>query len=74
MNKKYETSFQAANTHVHHSTYLDNPFISKVFINEAEATKERNLKRYEWEYLGKAIGSGVVPFDNLQVDSWFNYL
>lgn len=67
VNKKYETSFQPANTYVHHSTYLDNPFISKAFINEAEATKERNLKRYEWEYLGKAIGSGVVPFDNLQV-------
>lgn len=67
VNKKYETSFQPKNTRVHHSTYLDNPFIAKAFIEEAEATKERNLRRYEWEYLGKAIGSGVVPFDNLQV-------
>ena len=67
VNKKYETSFQPKNTFVHHSTYFDNPYISKAFIEEAEATKERNLKRYEWEYLGKAIGSGVVPFDNLQV-------
>lgn len=69
VNKKYETSFQPANTFVHHSTYLDNPFISKAFIEEAEATRERNLRRYEWEYLGKAIGSGVVPFDNLQVEA-----
>lgn len=68
VNKKYETSFQPTNTFVHHSTYLDNPFISKQFIEEAQATKERNLKRYEWEYEGKAIGSGVVPFDNLQVE------
>lgn len=65
VNKKYESIFQPDNTYVHHSTYLDNPFISKAFIQEAEAAKERNLRRYEWEYLGKAIGSGVVPFDNL---------
>lgn len=69
VNKKYETSFQPKNTFVHHSTYLDNPFISKQFIEEAEATKERNPMRYEWEYGGKAIGSGVVPFDNLQVEA-----
>lgn len=67
VNKKYETSFQPANTLVHHSTYLDNSFISKQFIAEAEATKERNPRKYEWEYEGKAVGSGVVPFDNLKV-------
>ena len=67
VNKKYETSFQPNNTFVHHSTYLDNPFIAKAFIEEAKSTKERNERRYDWEYLGKAIGSGVVPFDNLQV-------
>jgi len=65
VNKKYETQFVADNTYVHHSTYLDNPFISKQFIEEANAAKERNRLRYEWEYEGKAIGSGVVPFDNL---------
>ena len=54
--------------YVHHTTYKDNPFIAKAFIEEAEATKERNSRRYDWEYLGKAIGSGVVPFDNLQVE------
>lgn len=67
VNKKYETSFQSDNTFVHHSTYKDNPFISKEFIKEAEATKQRSERRYEWEYEGKAIGSGVVPFDNLKV-------
>ncbi|MBD8013879.1 PBSX family phage terminase large subunit [Planococcus wigleyi] len=67
VNKKYESSFQPANTFVHHSTYLDNPFISKQFIAEAEATKARNKRRHEWEYEGKAVGSGVVPFDNLQI-------
>ena len=66
VNKKYETQFQPDNTFVHHSTYLDNPYISKEFIKEAEGVRERNEKRYRWEYLGEAIGSGVVPFDNLE--------
>lgn len=66
VNKKYETQFQPNNTFVHASTYLDNPFIAKAFIEEAEATKERSERRYMWEYLGEAIGSGVVPFDNLE--------
>src|SRR5699024_1081609 len=65
LNQKYETQFQPDNTYVHHSTYLDNPYISKQFAEEAAATKERSEQRYDWEYLGKAIGSGVVPFDNL---------
>lgn len=69
VNKKYESSTQPTNTFVHHSTYLDNPFISEQFIAEAEAAKERNKLRYEWEYLGKAVGSGVVPFDNLQIEA-----
>jgi len=65
VNKKYESQFISANTYVHHSTYLDNPYISKAFITEAEEVKAKSSQKYEWEYLGKAIGSGVVPFDNL---------
>ena len=65
VNKKYESRFQPENTFVHASTYKDNPFIAKEFIEEAEATKERSEKRYRWEYLGEAIGSGVAPFENL---------
>lgn len=69
VNKKYETSFQPKNTFVHHSTYKDNPYIAKEFLKEVEATRERNPRRAEWEYDGKAIGSGVVPFDNLKVSA-----
>lgn len=65
VNKKYETQFIPDNTFIHHSTYLENPFISKAFREEAETTKASKPQKYEWEYLGKAIGSGVVPFDNL---------
>lgn len=65
VNKKYESVLQPTNTFVHASTYLDNPHISKQFIEEAEAMKARNPLRYRWEYLGEPIGSGVVPFTNL---------
>lgn len=66
VNKKYGTQFQPDNTFVHHSTYLDNPYISKEFIKEAEETKKKNEMKYRWEYLGEAIGSGITPFNNLQ--------
>lgn len=69
VNKKYETQFLPKNVHVHHSTYLDNPHISKAFKEEAEETKRKNLQKYKWEYLGEAIGSGVVPFDNLRFET-----
>ncbi len=65
VNKLYETQFIPSNTYVHHSTYLDNPYISKEFLEDAENVKNRSQHKYDWEYLGKPIGSGVVPFDNL---------
>jgi PBSX family phage terminase large subunit len=65
VNKKYETQFIPQNTIVHHSTYLDNPHISKAFREEANEVKENKEFKYRWEYLGEPIGSGVVPFDNL---------
>ena len=65
VNKKYNTALLPANTFVHHSTYLDNPWISQAFIEEAEATRERSQRSYDWEYMGLAVGSGVVPFENL---------
>ena len=42
VNKKFETQFVADNTYIHHSTYLDNPHISKAFIDEAEEVKIDN--------------------------------
>ena len=71
VNKKYESSFIDANTYVDHSTYLGNPYLSKKFIEEAENVKKNKPMKYRWEYLGEAIGSGVVPFDNLQIEPGF---
>lgn len=65
VNKKFETQFIPDNTYIYHSTYLDNPHISKAFIEEAEEVKKKNEFKYRWEYLGEPIGSGVVPFSNL---------
>ena len=65
VNKKFETQFISNNTYIHHSTYLDNPHISKAFIEEANEVKKKNEFKYRWEYLGEPIGSGVVPFSNL---------
>lgn len=64
-NKKYETQFIHKNTFIHHSTYLDNKFCSKEFIEEAENLKNTNIQKYKWIYLGEPIGGGVVPFENL---------
>lgn len=65
VNKKYNTQFVSANTFVHQSTYLDNPYVSQTFREEAEGVKEKNEHKYRWIYLGEPIGGGVVPFNNL---------
>nr|WP_240441808.1 PBSX family phage terminase large subunit [Bacillus thuringiensis] len=67
LNKKYNSSFIDSNTFVDHSTYLHNPHLTEAFYIEAENVKKRNELKYRWEYLGEAIGAGVVPFDNLNL-------
>lgn len=66
VNQKYESVILPANTKVYHSTYLDNPYISGAFIEEAEIVKQTRPLKYKWEYLGEPIGAGIVPFDNLE--------
>jgi len=66
VNKKYESRLIPEHTYVHQSDYRDNPFVASFFVQEADHVKETNERRYNWEYLGLPIGSGVVPFDNLQ--------
>ena len=67
VNKKYNYSFKETNIYVHHSTYLDNPYISDEFIKEAEAVKAKNETKYRHVYMGEPIGNGLVPFPNLEI-------
>lgn len=53
---------------VHHSTYLDTPkeWLGEQFIIEAEHLKETKPDKYRHEYLGEAIGTGGLIFDNVE--------
>jgi phage terminase large subunit len=65
VNKKYESHIVQPNTYIHNSCYLDNPFLSAQTLQEIEAVKATNEKKYRWVYMGEPSGGGVVPFDNL---------
>lgn len=65
VNKKYNTQFLSKNTFVHHSTYLNNPYVSMAQREEAETVKSINENKYKWIYLGESIGGGIIPFENL---------
>jgi len=67
VNKKYNYSFIENNVYVHHSTYLENPYISEEFIKEAEAVKAKDETKYRLVYMGEPIGNGLVPFPNLEI-------
>lgn len=51
-----------------HSTYLDVPkqWLGEQFYFDAEHLRETKYDFYKWEYLGIAIGSGGLVFDNLE--------
>lgn len=66
VNKKYESQIIPANTNVHHSSYLDNHYLSQQTLEEIEIIRISNERKYRWMYLGEPSGGGVVPFDNLQ--------
>lgn len=67
VNKKYSFSTADPGVFIHHSTYLDNPYISLEFKKDAEALKKKNETEYRNTYLGEPIGNGIVPFPNLQI-------
>lgn len=69
VNKKYDSKVTVPpNTRIHHTTYKDNPHISELFVEEAEHLLSINEDKYRWEFGGEAIGSGVVPFNNLRFE------
>lgn len=67
VNKKYSFTTVEANTYVHTSTYLDNPYISEEFKRNAENCRKTNLIKYRHQYLGEPVGNGLIPFPNLEI-------
>lgn len=67
VNRKFNSFVIEEGTYIHHSTYLDNPFISEEFIKEAEVVKAKNETKYKHVYLGEPVGNGLVPFPNLDI-------
>jgi phage terminase large subunit len=65
LNKKYESQILPANTFVHHSTYLNNPYLPQQTLDFIEDIKKTNEIKYKWIYLGEPIGGGILPFNNL---------
>lgn len=65
VNKKYESVIIPKNTYIHHSSYLDNPYLPFQTLEEINEVKEKNIRKYNWIYLGEPTGGGIVPFENL---------
>ncbi len=57
------------NRYVHDSNYLDVPksWLGKVFLDEAEHLKKINPSAYDHEYMGMAVGTGGLIFENLDI-------
>ncbi|AYV94654.1 PBSX family phage terminase large subunit [Fusobacterium necrophorum] len=68
INKKYGVIQKQETSFIHHSCYIDNPYLSEEFILEADEKKKKDSVGYDWEYLGKPVGGGVVPFPHLHLE------
>ena len=64
----YEATNPRTDKIVHTSCYLDVPpdWLGPQFIIEADACREMNYKKYLHEFIGKAIGTGGMVFDNVE--------
>lgn len=52
-----------------HTCYLQMPakWVGKAIIEEAEATRQENVRTYRWMYLGEATGTGGAVFENVEI-------
>lgn len=67
VNKEEKT--RKENRLLHRSTYLDVPedWLGSVFLDEAQHLKEINPDAYDHEYLGIAVGTGGIVFENVEL-------
>ncbi|MDR2166622.1 MAG: PBSX family phage terminase large subunit [Clostridiales bacterium] len=56
---------------IHHSHFMDAPkdWLGQEFFDIAEHTKQVNLRAYQHEYDGIAVGSGYTVFENLKIEA-----
>jgi PBSX family phage terminase large subunit len=69
VNKRFNSALVPDNVYVHHSTYLQNTFVSKETVEEAQNLRKRNIQKYKWIFMGRAIGGGINPFDSLKFET-----
>ncbi|MHB8114583.1 MAG: PBSX family phage terminase large subunit [Bellilinea sp.] len=64
-----ELSIPKPNRYVHDSNYTTVPqeWLGKTFLDEAEFLKEVNPDAFLHEYMGEAISSGGLVFENVQI-------
>lgn len=62
-----DVEFDSPSTRVIRNTYLDVPdnWLGQEFIDDAEELKRKNLRAYQHEYMGIAIGTGGDVFPNV---------
>jgi PBSX family phage terminase large subunit len=65
-NKKFNSVTLPDIYYVHHSDYRTNPYMAEQTYIKINTLKEENERRYRHTWLGEPIGSGVVPFSNLE--------
>jgi PBSX family phage terminase large subunit len=65
-NKKFNSVTIPDFYYIHHSDYTSNPYIAQQTLQKINHLKEENERKYRHTWLGEPIGSGVVPFDNLE--------
>ena len=65
-NKKFNSVTLSDMYYIHHSDYRDNPHIAEQTLQKIDILKEDSERKYRHIWLGEPIGSGIVPFTNLE--------
>ena len=65
-NKKFNSVTLSNIYFVHHTDYRDNPYVAQQTLQKIAILREEKERKYRHTWLGEPIGSGIVPFNNLE--------
>lgn len=68
----FDTGITPPNTFIQKTTYLDNPFLSKDYIERMEHMKQTNPTRWKIEALGDFVSLDKLVFHNYKVEEFDN--